>query len=439
MTISGITLNDECKVCIIGGGPIGVGVGKCLKQNGIPFDIIEREKDFGGLWGIDYAGGRVYDSTHLISSRRNTQFSDYPMPDTYPDFPKHSLVLNYIRNLARHFGLYSHAIFDTSVVKMIRDGQFWDVELSNGEIKRYRGVIIATGRLSVPIMPEYPGKFLGLIMHSCQYKNPDIFRNKRVLIVGAGNSGCDIAVDSVNYAKKTVQSMRRGYYFMPKYIYGKPTQDWLMEIGSQFDSNEELWKYVKNIFKMAGYDGEDFGLPKPDYEIYAAHPIMNSLILYFIGHGDLHIKPDIKLLKEHSVVFVDDSEEEIDVLIYASGYRAIFPFLPDDVNIIDQDDLDKLYMYTFHRDIDNLMFAGYINAPAGLGNVANSVGQLLAHYIKCLVANSPAISIFNQLKQGPNPDLGHEKYIKTKRHKLEVDLWKFIKAVNYLTTKLSLE
>lgn len=428
--------NYEKKFCIIGGGPVGIGIGKALHQNNLSFDIIEKENDFGGLWGINNSAGRVYSSTHLISSKRNTQFSDFPMPEDYPDYPNHQLFLNYLRKLATYFDLYSHATFNKAVVNIEPVDQFWKVQLSDRESRLYRGVIIATGRLGEPLIPEYPGKFSGLTLHSSQYKNPDILKGKRVLIVGAGNSGCDIAVDAVHHAAHTIQSMRRGYHYMPKFIYGMPTQDWLMEIGSQFSTNEELWQHVKSIFKMAGYDGVDFGLPEPDHEIYAAHPIMNSQILYHIGHGDVQIKPDIKLFKSHRVVFEDESEEELDIIIHASGYNTKFPFLPENCGIKNQDDLDKLFMYMFHRQYDNLIFAGFINAPSGLGNLSNSSGKLMANYIQMLITQSPILSVFNQLKQGSNPDLGQERYIKTPRHKLEVDLWKFIKAVNSLTTKL---
>ncbi len=432
------TADFKEKFCIIGGGPIGIGIGKVFTQNKISFDIIEKESDFGGLWEINSEASKVYRSTHLISSKRNTQFSDYPMPDNYPDYPNHRLFLKYLRSLATHFNLYSHATFNTAVIHLDAiDDKYWKVQLSNGEERIYRGVLIATGRLSEPLMPEYPGKFSGLVLHSDQYKNPDIFKDKQVLIVGAGNSGCDIVIDAAHHAAKTIQSTRRGYHYMPKYIHGKPTQDWLMEIGTQFKTNKELWAHVKNIFKMAGFDGVDFGLPEPDHEIYAAHPIMNSQILYHIGHGDIQVKPDIQLIKEHSVVFTDNTEEELDVIIYATGFCAKFPFLPEKYNIKDQDNLDQLFMYMFSKQFDNLFFAGFLNAPSGLGNLANAAGRLLTNYVKALITQAPVLQIFNQLKQGPNLDLGQDIYIKTPRHKLEVDMWKFIKAVNFLSTKLA--
>jgi len=429
-------IHTEDKFCIIGGGPLGIGMGKCFIQNNLPFDIIEKEKDFGGLWAIDYSSGRVYQSTHLISSKKNTQFSDFPMPDDYPNYPNHKLVLAYFRKLASHFNLYDHTLFNTTVIHVeAMDDKHWKVKLEGGKELVYRGIIIATGRLNEPIPLNYPGKFTGTFLHASQYKNPDIFKNKKVLIIGAGNSGCDIAVDAVHYATNVVHSMRRGYHYMPKYIYGKPTQDWLMEIGSRFNSYEELWKYVKSVFKMAGFDGEDFGLLKPDHEIYAAHPIMNSNILYYIGHGDIIVKPDIKLFKNNKVIFNDETEEEIDLIINASGYRAVFPFLPEEYQIKDQHDLEKLFMYSFHREYDNLLFIGYINTPSGLGNVANAAGQLFANYLKALLTESPAFKIFNQLKQHANPDLGQGRYMKTARHSLEVDLWKFLKTINFLNSK----
>lgn len=424
------------KFCIIGGGLTGIGLGKTFKQNQIAFDIIEKEKDFGGLWGIDYACGKVYSSTHLITPKNTTQFNDIPMPADYPDYPNHKLVLSYLQSVANHFDLYAHTTFNTSVTHLEEKDGYWLVTLSNGETRLYQGVIIAAGRSFQPLMPHYPGKFSGPILHSSQYKHPSLFKNKRVLIVGSGNSGCDIAVDAVYFAEKTIQSMRRGYHYIPKYIEGKPTQYWLMELAAQFPTNEAVWLYAKSVFKMAGFDGMDYGLPQPDHQIYEVIPILNSQILYHIGHGDLQPKPDITLLKKNSVVFNDGTEENIDLIIYASGYRASFPFLPAKYGIKQDEDMQKLFLYCFHRAHDNLLFAGYNEIMSSTGSVVNTLGNLFSHYIKALQNNTSAFQIFQKLKQGPNPDLGQYRYMKVKRNTLALDAWRLMKTLVSLTEKL---
>lgn len=425
------------KFCIIGGGPTGLGIAKVFKQMNIPFDLIEKEKDFGGLWGIEHGCGKVYQSTHLITPKNSTQFSDYPMPSNYPDYPGHDLVLKYMRDVAAHFDVYANTIFNTSVIHLEHvNDRYWQVTLDNGETHIYRGVIIAAGHLSEGYFPQYPGKFSGIMMHSGQYKNPDILKGKRVLVVGAGNSGCDIAVDSVYFAEKTMQSTRRGYHYIPKYIHGKPTQYWLLELGSRFPVNEELWLYARDVFKMAGFDGEDYGLPKPDHEIYEVIPILNSQILYHIGQGDLQPKPEIKMLKNKSVVFQDESEEPVDIIIYATGYHAKLPFLPEKYGIVSDEDIQKLFLYSFHRDFDNLLFAGYYEIMSSLGSVINTIGQLFASYIQALNSNSNKIQIFNALKHGPNPDFEQYRYMHVKRNILAVDAWRLMKSLVSLAEKL---
>ena len=422
------------RYCIVGGGAAGIGIAKWLKAKKISFDLFEAEEDFGGNWYFGRPCSRVYQTTHLISSKKNTQFSDFPMPEDYPPYPDHRQMLSYLRNVASHFGLYENARFCTAVESMKPVGADWVVTLSDGETWRYRGVFIANGRLGKPVIPNYPGRFDGEVLHSADYKNANIFTGKRVLIIGAGNSGCDIAVDAATTASQTYHSMRRGYHFMPKFIQGLPTQEWLMENSRNFDSPKAFWRHVQQVFKLAGFDPVDFGLPAPDHEIDQAHPIMNSRVLYHIGHGDIVSKPDIETFDGSHVRFLDGTQAEIDLVLFATGYRISVPFIPETYLEWKGSWLD-LFCYIFHRRYDNLFFLGYHNAPSGLGNVANAVGSCLVAYLDAFEKRSRAFEIFQKMKQGPFLDLGHGRFIKTDRHSYEVDLWKLIQALNFLRTK----
>jgi len=422
------------RYCIVGGGAAGIGIAKCLKAKDIPFDLFEAEEDFGGNWYFGRPCSRVYQTTHLISSKKNTQFSDFPMPDDYPVYPNHQQMLSYLRNMARHFGLYEHAQFRTRVELMVPSGPDWVITVSGEETRSYRGVFIANGRLGKPHIPRYAGTYRGESLHSADYKSANIFTGKRVLIIGGGNSGCDIAVDAATVAERVYHSMRRGYHFMPKFIQGLPTQEWLMENSRNFESPALFWTHVQQVFKLAGYDPVDFGLPKPDHEIDQAHPIMNSRVLYHIGHGDIVTKPDVERFDGSFVWFADGTRAEIDLIVFATGYRIYVPFISDSYLSWQGDWLD-LFCYIFHRRYDNLFFLGYHNAPSGLGNVANAVGHCLVAYLDAFEKKTRAFKIFQKMKQGPAPDLGHERFIKTDRHSYEVDLWKLIAAANFLKNK----
>ena len=418
--------NDKV-VCVIGGGPIGVALGKALNEVGIDYDLYEAESDFGGVWNGSAKCGRVYSSLHLISPKFNTQFPDYPMPEDYPHYPNHRLMLNYIRSYARQFNVYKNAHFNTGVTRIGPADDAWKVELSTGEEKEYALVCVCNGlqRVSRYPHPPYVGEFSGEVIHSMDYKTPEQIKGKRVLIIGGGNSGCDIAIDAVHHSEKTYHSMRRGYYFQPKFIAGKPTPQWMMELGSKFETKEETLAYIKQVYKLAGYDGTDYGLKKPDYPLDAVHPIMNSQILYHIGHGDIESKEDVTLFRGKTVTFADGSEVEVDSIICATGYNRQFPFL-DSKYLEWQGEIPDLFLHIIPKNLNNLLFLGYVNTAAGLGDATKTTSQLVVSYVNAYKKKSRGYHRFLLAKKEDSPEFGQEYYLDTYRHSWEVDLWKYL-------------
>jgi Flavin-binding monooxygenase-like len=413
------------KIAIIGGGPTGIGVGRELIDAGYEFDLYEAEADFGGVWNSSAACGRAYRSLHLISPKFNTQVPDFPMPDDYPVYPNHKQMLSYIRSFAREFGLYERAQFNAPVARLEPVGTQWLLETKNGQQDHYDLVIIATGLQRVPRYAEYPGEFTGEVLHARDYKSSQQLLDKRVLVIGGGNSGCDFAVDAVHTAATVYHSTRRGYYFQPKFIDGKPTPQWMMELGSKFKTKEETLAYIQEVFRMAGFDGEDYGLPRPDYPLDGAHPVMNSQILYHIGHQDVFPKGDIKSFDGKKVHFLDDTEIEVDIVLHATGYTRDFPFL-DRTHLEWQKDIPDLFLHAVPRNHDNLLFMGYINTAAGLGDGLKTQGLFVRNYAKALFENLPGLQRFLEAKKVDQPDLGQTYYIDSYRHQWEADLWKLL-------------
>jgi len=422
-------MNKPIKLCIIGGGPLGIGLGRELNDGGIDYDLYESEADLGGVWNGDGKSGRVYPSLHLISPKFNTQVPDYPMPDDYPVYPNHKMMLAYIRSYARDFGVYDKAIFNTSVTRLEPAGDGWDVTLSSGECKHYSFVAVCNGAQRLPRYPDppYRGHFDGEVFHSMDYKNPDQIRGKRVLVIGAGNSGCDIAVDAVHHGTEVYHSTRRGYHYYPKFIGGKPTPQWMLQLGNKFKSKDETMAYIQQVFKLAGYDGVDYGLKKPDHPLDGAHPIMNSQILYHIGHGDIQPKDDVGYFDGRTVYFTDGSSADVDVIIYATGYDRSFPFI-DPALLQWKAGIPDLFIHIAPRNLDNIFFFGFVNAAAGLGDGLRLQGQFVRSYIKAFTDKSKGYAKFIQAKQEDDPDLGQDYFLDSHRHLWEVDFWKFIKV-----------
>jgi hypothetical protein len=417
------------KLCIIGGGPLGIGLGRELNEGGIDYDLYEAEADLGGVWNGEGKCGRVYRSLHLISPKFNTQVPDYPMPDHYPAYPNHAMMLSYIRSYARDFGVYDKAIFNTAVTWMEPAGDGWDVELSTGARKHYAFVAVCNGAQRVPRYPDPPylGAFTGEILHSKDYKSPDQIRDKRVLVVGAGNSGCDIAVDASHHCPAVYHSTRRGYHYYPKFIDGKPTPQWMLQLGSKFKSRDETIAYVQQVFRLAGYDGVSYGLRKPDHPLDAAHPIMNSQILYHIGHGDIQPKDDVERFSGRTVHFKGGSCAEVDTVIYATGYDRDFPFI-DPALLQWKVGIPDLFIHIAPRDLHNIFFFGFVNAAAGLGDGLRLQGQFVRSYMRAYADKTKGFHKFVEAKRQDEPDLGQGYFLDSQRHLWEVDFWKFLQC-----------
>lgn len=413
---SQLPTHTENKHCIIGAGPAGMSGAKALKEEGIDFDGFELGIDFGGLWNINNPKSTIYESAHLISSKTTTEFKDFPMPEDTPDYPGQRLMRQYFIDYAQHFQLYDHYYFNTKVETIEKEGEKWKVTITTpqGEQKSfiYKGVIIANGTLSEPNKPDFKGNFSGKIMHSSEYKKSTAFTDKRVLVIGAGNSGCDIVVDAVHQAQKIDISVRRGYYFVPKYVFGKPSDT----VGGKIKLPRPIKQMIDTkLLRWFTGDPVDFGFPKPEYKIYESHPVINTLILHHIGQGDVKVRADIDRMEDKTVFFKDGTQQDYDLIVLATGYKLHFPFI--DKKLLNWQDMSpELYLNIFHPTDDTLFVLGMVEAT-GLGWEGRyEQARLMARYIKGIEKGSKAALSFKKKKEKENPDLsGGYKYLKLAR------------------------
>ncbi|HEY6563104.1 MAG TPA: NAD(P)-binding domain-containing protein, partial [Pirellulaceae bacterium] len=387
--------------------------------------------DVGGNWYYGSCHSSVYGSTHLISSKRLTEYVDFAMPGDYPEYPHHSQALAYLRAYAQTFGLYSRIQFHTSVERIERVPEGFVVSAADGSRALYRGVVIANGHHSEPRWPNYPGEFTGTTVHAHHYKVPDILRDRRVLVVGAGNSGCDIAVESALHARSTHLSLRRGYYFVPKFLCGKPV-DRLQETLVQLRLPPWLHRLVaERLVHLAVGSPEAYGLPRPDHHLFETHPIVNTLLPHFAGHGRIHVKPDVARFDGQCVHFQDGSSAEIDVVILATGYRIHFPFL-DPRLLNTEGECPRLFLNVFSPVDDRIFVAGLIQPDGGLWRLADLQSKLIARFLRADESRSASANWFRRLKRHAGNSHPTRNYVASTRHLIEVDYFDYRRRIECL-------
>jgi Flavin-binding monooxygenase-like len=401
-------------VCIVGAGPGGLSIARALKKYGIAYDQFERHSDVGGIWDLNNPGTPMYESAHFISSRDLSGYSDFPMPKSFPDYPKNSQVLAYVQTFARAYGLYDAIQFGVGVesLEKLETGQ-WRVRLSNGDTGTYAAVVCATGNNWDPNIPTIAGEFSGEARHSVTYKRADEFKGKRVLVMGVGNSGADIGCDAARSADAAFISMRRGYHFIPKHIFGVPADEF-GESGPQLP----IWlirPVFSGLLKIIRGDVTRWGVPKPDHKLLESHPLLNTQLIHHLQHGDIKVVPDIKKFDGKYVVFKDDTREQIDLVLFATGYKWSMPYA---TSFFDwKGGRPDMYLAIFNRQHKNIFCLGYVETNSSAFKMFDAQARLIANYLNAQFQQSPSHAQFDQLIASDAPDLsGGLNFVKSQRH-----------------------
>ncbi|MFE3055297.1 flavin-containing monooxygenase [Nocardia sp. NPDC059239] len=421
------------RVCIVGAGPAGLSAARALKRLGIAYDQFERHSDVGGIWDLDNPGSPMYESAHFISSRKTSGFFDFPMPDTYPDYPGNRQILDYTRAFADAYGLRETVRFNTEVTDVEKDGGDWLVTLADGAQHRYRAVICATGVTWAPRRPRHPGEFAGEIRHSSEYRSPLEFRGKRVLIVGLGNSGADIACDAAANAAAAFVSIRRGYHVIPKHVLGIPSDE-LADTGPQLP----LWlerPFFRALLRLVQGDLTKYGLPEPDHKLFESHPLLNSQLVHHLQHGDVAIRPDITSLDGTRVRFADGSSEEVDLVLYATGYDWAIPYA--ERHFTWNEGRPDLYLSAFNRQHRNLFGLGYLEVNSSAYTLFDHISNVLAQYLHDQDHAPARAAAFDRLIATDHPKLnGGINFLPTARHRAYVDARAYHRYLGALRQRL---
>jgi len=413
------------KFCIIGAGSSGLAAAKTFSERGIPFDCLEREGDIGGLWNEATNTGVVYDTTYLVSSRRYTGFEDYPFPEEYPTYPSHRETLSYLRAYAMNFGILDRIELNATVEHAERVKEGWRVKVAGEARPRfYRALVIANGHHHVPRMPKIPGTFTGEVMHSRDYRSVKQLADQRVVVVGSGNSGCDIAVDATSVARRVYLSMRRGTYFVPKFMFGRP-MDGIINFCEKFPMPRGLRnRLYTHWHRLMVGKNERYGLPEPEHRIMDTHPTMTTVLPQLVGHGRIGVKPDITEFAGNKVRFGEGSEVEADLVVFATGYEIAIPFL-DNSLLFGPDKRPLFYLNVFHPELDDLFAVGLIQANGSIWRLADDQSKLVASYLIAMAERHERADWFKTLKRQGHASMVEGSYVKSDRHRLEANYYAY--------------
>lgn len=410
------------RVAVIGAGAGGLSAARYLLERDHDVTVYELGSRVGGLWVYDNDNGlsAAYRSLHINSEPRATHYSGYPFPKGTPLFPSHREVSAYLETFADHFRIRERIRFNSRVTSVEPldggPGQGWIVRLGDGTKKRFDAVVVATGHQGVPAHPDFASDFTGQYLHSHDYREPEPFREKRVLVVGVGNSGLDIAADVAPLAARTAVSARSPVLIMPRMVFGVPSARVLGKINKPFLP----WPVQRQIMRLISrtFHGrmEQWGLRTPTKR---THPASNATFMAHVAYRKISCHPGVQQVTGTRVTFTDGSSVEVDTMVAATGYEVHLPFLADEVSPVIGRRID-VYKRVVHPSWPGLYFVGFFNVSGG-ANI--SMMDVQSAWVAALVSNEVRLPDETEMRA----DIEREKRFLTRtfperaRYGLELD------------------
>jgi thioredoxin reductase len=364
----------------------------------------------------------------MNTSGPRMSYSDFPLGSE--DYPPHSDVGDYFDRYVDHFGFRETITFNTTVERVARreDGR-WEVTVRRGspgtpggeaeEVAGvYDAVLVCNGHHWDPRWPEppFPGEFAGVEMHSHDYREPSQLAGKRVVVVGGGNSGMDIARDAADAGSAAYLSLRRGVHVIRKRLGRKRTP------VDQMLAPPWLPWFLKQkgfeVLRMRSGDISEYGAPEPDHKVGHAHPTVSDEIHDRLAAGAVIPKPNIRELRGETVVFEDGSEVEADLIVYCTGYKVSFPFFDDHLISVPDNDL-PLYMRTFDPEVEGVYFLGLAQPLGAIMPLAEQQAKWIVALLRGEYALPPQAEMRAEIARAREAHA--KRFYSSKRHTMEVD------------------
>jgi putative flavoprotein involved in K+ transport len=326
-------LLPESAVLVIGGGASGLSAAAALARRKIDATVLEQDRELGGTWA------RRYDRLHLHTVRGFSGLAHFPIPRRYPTYLSRTDVVGYLTEYARHFNL--RVITGVSVQKIRSDPatKGWTVETIGGAMWHGRVVVIATGQYRQPLIPSWPGRetFKGRFVHSVAYSNAAPYTGLRVLVVGAGNSGAEIATElSDNGAAYVAVSVRTPPPIVPRDPFGFPVQRTSMLLSALPASIAN--RIGQATAQLTLGDLSRYGMPRARFDPYTTKriPLIDVGFVNALKQGRVNVRPALVGLTETAAIFEDGTSEPFDAIVAATGFTTGLETLIEVPGILDE-------------------------------------------------------------------------------------------------------
>ncbi|HSC89167.1 MAG TPA: NAD(P)-binding domain-containing protein [Polyangiaceae bacterium] len=427
------------RVCVIGAGISGLVTLRALLEAGLDCTAFELGSRVGGLWVYENDNGRsaAYRSLAINTSARAMELTDFPWPAGTPDYPGHEQVASYFDAYAERFELTRHVRFRTEVEHCAPlEGGGYAVTLhslaeGSRRTERFDAVVVANGHHWAPSLPSPfpPGQFSGSILHSHAYRDPTTpldLRQRRVLVVGIGNSAVDVACELAGpgAAAQVLLSTRRGAWVIPKYILGKPADQGTL-VPHWLPARLRR-RIVTTLFRLWFGRMRDWGLPEPDHLIGEAHPTLSSNLPALVKAGSVGIRPAIERFEGERVVFSDGRSDSIDAIVFATGYRVELPFFEAE-HIAAQGNELPLFHRVFHPTHRNAFFVGLAQTIGAIMPIAELQARWIVEHLSGRYSLPEAPELDRQL--AAQRRVVHERYVSSARHTMQIDPPLYLRAV----------
>lgn len=362
------------RYAVIGAGVAGLCAAKYLLEAGFEdVTIFEIGTQIGGIWCYENDNGMssAYSTLHINSAKNITHFHDFPFRSDVQLFPSHKDMHEYLVAYANRFDLVRRIRFSSRVTSLVPSANYtsarpeWELTTQAGQTLTFDHVVVASGHLSTPLDdPKLKTEFGGEYLHTHYYREPKPFVGKRVCIVGAGNSACDIASDICMTADKTVLVARSGVLIAPKLIFGRPFTDFTMLFDREWFPDKLRRWIISSFIKLFHGRMTDLGFKPLSHR---AHSLSNAVLVQHIAYRRITVKHGIRQVDGTMIEFVDGTREEFDTVIGGTGYRYEIPFLSQDI-VPTADNKIELYKRIVPPDWRGLYMIGFLNTTTSLPN-----------------------------------------------------------------------